>query len=204
MESTAWLVVLLGSLAFMFLLLSSVMFYYRRRKAATCASSGYLPAAVTDLDFQHKCPGVLWSERHWETCDSERESTASHKRLLQTSPSLATEYSYADPGQVAGRAGCSVAGKQSFESPYATSNVIYDPERKIKVISTFYSSTVLPFLLTVKSPRMINYSLSASLRSSLHSIPGLRHHARAPGDPAHAQGTKVETPSEIEKRESEF
>ena len=50
-ESTAWLVVLLGSLAFMFALLSSVMIYYRRRKAATCASgAGYLPAAVTDME----------------------------------------------------------------------------------------------------------------------------------------------------------
>ena len=68
-ESTAWLVVLLGSLAFMFLLLSSVMIYYRRRKAgASCGTSaGYLPAAVTDMDqYQAKTPGVLWSEGHWE------------------------------------------------------------------------------------------------------------------------------------------
>ena len=40
-ESTAWLVVLLVSLAALFLLLTSLMFYYRRRKAGE--SSGYLP-----------------------------------------------------------------------------------------------------------------------------------------------------------------
>ena len=57
-ESTAWLVVLLGSLAFMFLLLSSVMFYYRRRKATSCGTSaGYLTAAVTDMEhYQAKTP----------------------------------------------------------------------------------------------------------------------------------------------------
>ena len=57
-ESTAWLVVLLGSLAFMFLLLSAVMFYYRRRKTAGCGTSaGYLPAAVNDLEYHAKTPG---------------------------------------------------------------------------------------------------------------------------------------------------
>ena len=126
--------VLLGSLAFMFLLLSSVMFYYRRRKAASCGTSaGYLPAAVTDMEqYQAKTPGVLWSEGHWDT--SEMESTASHKQLLATSPSLTTEYSYTDPG---GSGQChlvtNIRSKPSFESPYATSNVIYDPERKITV-----------------------------------------------------------------------
>ena len=65
--------VLLGSLAFMFLLLSSVMIYYRRRKAgASCGTSaGYLPAAVTDMEqYQAKTPGVLWSEGHWEVSDN--------------------------------------------------------------------------------------------------------------------------------------
>ena len=59
----------------------------------------------------------------------------------------------------------SIRTKPSFESPYATSNVIYDPERKIKV-----HFTPLPRLnlihftipsLMVKSPRTIYYSLSA-------------------------------------------
>ena len=78
--------------------------------------------------------GILWSDRHWE--DSEKESTASHKKLLNTSPSLTTEYSYADPSrQTDLQANSSrVCTKPTFESPYATSNVIYDPERKIKVI----------------------------------------------------------------------
>ena len=122
----------------MFLLLSSVMFYYRRRKAASCGSSaGYLPAAVTDMEhYQAKTPGVLWSEGHWETENSsEMESTASIKQLIQTSPSLATEYSYTDPGGSGGQCHLvtNIRSKPSFESPYATSNVIYDPDRKIKV-----------------------------------------------------------------------
>ena len=75
--------VLLGSLAFMFLLLSSVMFYYRRRKAgAGCGTSaGYLPAAVTDMEqYQAKTPGVLWSEGHWEVRDRDRNDDETYSR----------------------------------------------------------------------------------------------------------------------------
>ena len=128
-ESTAWLLVLLVSLATIFLLLTSLMFYYRRRKAGE--SSGYLPAAVSDIEYQNKAggtggaaPGILWSHRHWEQCDSEKNSTGSNKALLNTSPSLATEYSYAEQERPA---------QQRFESPYATSALITNNDRKIKV-----------------------------------------------------------------------
>ena len=124
-ESSAWLVVLLGSLSFMCLLLSSVMFYYRRRKLlSTCSTTaGYLPAAVTDLEFRHGkggVSGVLWSDRHWESCDSERET-------VQTSPSLATNLSFNEKTK-----------QTSFETPYATTNVQYDQDRKIKVIHQIF------------------------------------------------------------------
>ena len=85
--------------------------------------------------------GILWSDRHWEACDSEKESTASHKKLLNTSPSLATEYSYTDPaGQKSDQLSSKrpTVTKPTFESPYATSNVIYDQDRKIKVKFKFF------------------------------------------------------------------
>ena len=134
------LLVLLVSLAIILLLLTSLTFYYRRRKAGS--GSGYLPAAVNDIEYHSKArPGVLWSERHWEQADSEKNSTSSNKKLLNTSPSLATEYSYAEQD--------SRQGHQMFESPYATSNLIYDTDRKIKVILTpFWDSfSILIFLL---------------------------------------------------------
>merc|ERR1719460_3216954 len=76
------------------------------------------------------------------------ESTASHKQLLATSPSLTTEYSYTDPG-VSGQCHLvtSIRSKPNFESPYATSNVIYDPERKIKVSATMHELQVTPLLM---------------------------------------------------------
>ena len=58
---------------------------------------------------------------------------------METSPSLATEYSYTDPGGSMVTSLRSSGLKPSFESPYATSNVIYDPERKIKVVSTHFT-----------------------------------------------------------------
>ena len=137
-ESSAWLLVLLVSLVTVILVVSFTMVYYRRRKAGE--SSGYLPAAVNDIEYQNKTPGILWSVRHWEQTDSEKNSTSSNKKLLNTSPSLATEYSYADQDS---------RTQQMFESPYATSNLIYDTDRKIKVILTpFWDSfSILIFLL---------------------------------------------------------
>ena len=166
----------MGSLAFMFLLLSSVMFYYRRRKTATCGTSaGYLPAAVNDLEhFQQKTPGILWSDGHWEACDSEKESQSlsnhSHKQLLNTSPSLATEYSYADPAGIVIAPGSSggiayggpkkskLVHQPSFESPYATSNVIFDPEKRIKVC--VQSLNPHKFLETVNSLKSFPFHYS--------------------------------------------
>ena len=50
----------------------------------------------------------------------------------------------------------------AFESPYATSNVVYDPERKIKVIPVHFERDyiyfIIPFLM-VKSSYPIYYSL---------------------------------------------
>ena len=43
----------------------------RRRKVPGCSggtSSGYLPAAVSELEYQHKTPGVLWSDRWGQCC----------------------------------------------------------------------------------------------------------------------------------------
>ena len=43
----------------------------RRRKVPGCSggtSSGYLPAAVSELEYQHKTPGVLWSDRWGQYC----------------------------------------------------------------------------------------------------------------------------------------
>ena len=167
-ESTAWLLVLLVSLATLFLLLASLLFYYRRRKAGE--SSGYLPAAVTDLEYhQNKSggaggPGVLWSDRHWEQCDSEKNSTASNKALLNTSPSLVTEYSYAEQDR---------AGQQRFESPYATSNLVTDNDRKIKVILTSSCSSFL-FYYSFSDGKIF---LSHLLFISTLSIPGICYNA---------------------------
>ena len=163
-ESTAWLLVLLVSLATIFLLVTSLMFYVRRRKAGE--SSGYLPAAVSDIEYQNKAggPGVLWSDRHWEQCDSEKNSTASNKALLNTSPSLATEYSYAEQER---------PGQQRFESPYATSNLI-------KVILTpLWSSPLLssPFYLFYYSFSDGKIFLSHLLFISTLSIPGICYNA---------------------------
>ena len=170
-ESTAWLVVLLVSLATIFLLLTSLMFYYRRRKAGE--SSGYLPAAVTDLEYQSKAggggggPGILWSDRHWEQCDSEKNSsTASNKALLNTSPSLVTEYSYAEQDRPA-------QAQQRFESPYATSNLITDNDRKIKVILTSSCSPSL-FYYSFSDGKIF---LSHLLFISTLSIPGICYNA---------------------------
>ena len=163
-ESTAWLVVLLVSLATLFLLLTSLMFYYRRRKAGE--SSGYLPAAVNDMEYHNnKTPGILWSDRHWEQTDSEKNSTASNKKLLNTSPSLATEYSY---GEQEAR-----PGQQVFESPYATSNLIYDSDRKIKVIRTPFWDSFL-FYYSFSDGKIF---LSHLLFISTLSIPGICYNA---------------------------
>ena len=130
-ESTAWLIVLLGSLAFMLLLLSSVMFYYRRKKEIE-KTRGYLPAAVTDMDYQHKKNGLLWSDRQWNNSDSERDSTSSNKKLLHTSHSSATDYSYTPSNQIAYLSDRN--NKQLFESPYATTEVTYSQHNRIKVL----------------------------------------------------------------------
>ena len=130
-ESTAWLIVLLGSLAFMLLLLSSVMFYYRRKKEIE-KTRGYLPAAVTDIDYQQKKNGLLWSDRQWNNSDSERYSTSSNKKLLHGSPSLTTEYSYTTSNQIAYLSDRD--NKQLFESPYATTEVTCPHHNGIKVL----------------------------------------------------------------------
>ena len=165
-ESTAWLLVLLVSLATLFLLLTSLVFYCRRRKAGE--SSGYLPAAVTDIEYQNKPggagPGILWSDRHWEQCDSEKNSTGSNKALLNTSPSLATEYSYADQER---------PSHQRFESPYATSNLITDNDRKIKVILSPLRSSSL-FYYSFSDGKIF---LSHLLFISTLSIPGICYNA---------------------------
>ena len=122
---------LLGSLAFMLLPLSSVMFYYRRKKEIE-KTRGYLPAAVTDIDYQQKKNGLLWSDRQWNNSDSERYSTSSNKKLLHGSPSLTTEYSYAPSNQIAY---LSIRdNKQLFESPYATTEVTCPHHNGIKVL----------------------------------------------------------------------
>ena len=130
-ESTAWLIVLLGSLAFMLLLLSSVMFYYRRKKEIE-KTRGYLPAAVTDMDYQQKKNGLLWSDRQWNNSDSERDSTSSNKKLLHTSPSSVTEYGYAPGNRIAYLSDRN--NKQLFESPYATTDVMYPQHNRMKVL----------------------------------------------------------------------
>ena len=130
-ESTAWLIVLLGSLAFMLLLLSSVMFYYRRKKEIE-KTRGYLPAAVTDIDYQQKKNGLLWSDRQWNNSDSERYSTSSNKKLLHGSPSSTTEYSYAPSNQIAYLSDRD--NKQLFESPYATTDVTSQQYNAMKVL----------------------------------------------------------------------
>ena len=130
-ESTAWLIVLLGSFAFMLLLLSSVIFYYRRKKEIE-KTLGYLPAAVSDMDYQQKKNGLLWSDRQWNNSDSERYSTSSNKKLLNSSPSSTTEYSYAPSNQIAYLSDRN--NKQLFESPYATTEVSYSQHKPIKVL----------------------------------------------------------------------
>ena len=56
-----------------------------------------------------------------------QDSTASQKKLLQGSPSLATQYSmqYSEEAPP--------SHHQVFESPYATSNVIFDSHRVLQV-----------------------------------------------------------------------
>ena len=90
-ESKACLIVLLGLLAFTILLIFSVMFYYRRKKEKE-RMYGFLPAAVSDMDYQQKKNGLLWSDRQWINSDSERYSTCSNNKLLHGSPSSETEY----------------------------------------------------------------------------------------------------------------
>ena len=136
-ESTAWLIVLLGSLAFMLLLLSSVMFYYRRKKEIE-KTRGYLPAAVTDMDYQQKKNGLLWSDRHWNNSDSERDSTSSNKKLLHAWPSSATDYSYAPGNQITYLSDRN--NKQLFESPYATTEVMQHNRMKVIEISNYNKS----------------------------------------------------------------
>ena len=136
-ESTAWLIVLLGSLAFMLLLISSVMFYYRRKKEIE-KTRGYLPAAVTDIDYQQKKNGLLWCDRQWNNSDSEKYSTSSSKKLLHGSPSSTTEYSYTTSNQIAYLSDRD--NKQLFESPYATTEVTYTEHNRIKVLEIINSS----------------------------------------------------------------
>jgi len=147
-ESTAWLIVLLGSLAFMLLLLSSVMFYYRRKKEIE-KTRGYLPAAVTDMDYQQKKNGLLWSDRQWNNSDSERDSTSSNKKLLHASPNSVTEYGYAPGNRIAYLSDRN--NKQLFESPYATTDVMYPQHNRMKGSSTMHQLLVTPLLLQKSS-----------------------------------------------------
>ena len=80
-EDTGWLLLLLGSLALLLLLVASLLFYYRRRRKEE-KRTGYLPAAVTDLDCRPGPDCMLWSGS-----DSGGDSsTASQKGLLRPSP----------------------------------------------------------------------------------------------------------------------
>lgn len=149
-ENTAWLILLLGSLTFMLLLLSSVMFYYRRKREMEKSTGGYLPAAIPDMDYhqQRKNSGnaPVWHDRQWNNSDCEIDSTSSNKKLLQSNSSdkYNIDFKHALPGNVENvqqiaylkAGGCSEdkINHQLFESPYATTELAYNPHgRCIKV-----------------------------------------------------------------------
>lgn len=118
-EDTAWLLLLLGSLALLLLLVASLLFYYRRRRKEE-KRTGYLPAAVTDLDCRPGRDCLLWSGSD-SGADS---STNSQKGLLR--PSLSPYYRGASYSRPRPAPRINVPRLQSdVQSPYATTDLMH-------------------------------------------------------------------------------
>ncbi|QQP41482.1 Roundabout, partial [Caligus rogercresseyi] len=90
-ESYAWLLVLVGSLAFMLAFASGLTLYYRRRRelSKTNVYSGSGSFMDQPLD-----PGesALWIDRRWNGTDFEKDSNSSEKKLLNSNGTPANNF----------------------------------------------------------------------------------------------------------------
>ena len=106
-----WVVALIGTTVFMFLLIGSSLFYYRRvqdsKLIGFLQDSGGPDAA--DGGPPHKHHHSLWIDRRWNKEDNEAGSSSSEKKLLEQMVSQAdSEYTYIDRNKL-----------KSFASTYA-------------------------------------------------------------------------------------